>query len=67
MFSKGRVVIGDRVWIGDKVTILPDVEIGQGTIVGANSVVTKSIPEYCIVAGNPAKVIRSFSAIQSLV
>ena len=55
------------MWIGDKVTILPDVEIGQGTIVGANSVVTKSIPEYCIVAGNPAKVIRSFSAIQSLV
>lgn len=58
MYSKGKVVIGNNVWIGDKATILPGVIIGDGVIVGANSVVTKDIPDYCIVAGNPAKVIK---------
>lgn len=58
VFSKGPVIIKDRVWIGDKATILPAVTIGEGSIVGANSVVTKDIPDFCIVAGIPAKVIR---------
>lgn len=58
MYSKGKVVIGNNVWIGDKATILPGVTIGDGVIVGANSVVTKDIPDYCIVAGNPARVIK---------
>lgn len=58
VISKGAVIIGENVWIGDKVTILPGVEIGNGVVIGANSVVTKDIPSYCVVGGNPAKVIK---------
>lgn len=58
IYSKGKVIIGDNVWIGDKASILPNVRIGNNVIVGANSVVTKDVPSYCIVAGNPAKVIK---------
>lgn len=56
--SKGAVIIEDDVWIGDKVTILSNVVIGKGAVVAANSVVTKSVPPYSIVAGNPAKIIK---------
>ncbi len=52
------VVIGDDVWIGMYVIILPGVHIGNGAIVGAGSVVTKDVPDYAIVGGNPAKLIR---------
>lgn len=52
--SKGPIIISDNVWIGEKSSILPGVTIGKGSIVGANSVVTKNVPEYCIVAGIPA-------------
>jgi len=55
---KGPVVIGNDVWICDSVTILPGVTVGDGAAVGANSVVTKDVPSYAIVGGNPAKVIR---------
>ncbi len=58
IISKGPIVIGDDVWIGDKSTILPNVSIGRGTIVAANSVVTKDIPPFCVVAGNPALIIK---------
>ena len=51
------VIIGDFVWVGANVTILPGVEIGEGAIVGASSVVTKNVPALAIVAGNPAKMI----------
>ena len=56
--TPNAVKIGKNVWIGSDCTILPGVEIGDGAIVGAGSVVTKSVPENTIVAGNPAKVIR---------
>ncbi len=52
------VVIGSHVWIGGRVTILKGVTIGDNSIVGAGSVVTKDVPENAIVAGNPAKVIK---------
>lgn len=55
---KGDTVIGNDVWIGQNVTILPGVHIGDGAIIGANSVVTKDIPAYHIAAGNPCKAIR---------
>ena len=57
--SKGEVVIGDNVWIGDKVTILGGVHIGDNVIVGANSVVTKDIPANTMVAGAPARFVKS--------
>lgn len=52
------VVIEDNVWIGQYVTILKGVTIGKGSIVATRSVVTKDVPPYSIVAGNPAKVVK---------
>ena len=57
--SKGPVIIGKNVWIGDKATILSGVEIGDGVVIAANAVVTKSIPGYCVAAGNPARIIKN--------
>jgi len=57
------VEISDNVWIGESVSILPGVVIGKGAIIGANSVVTKSIQEYSIAVGNPARVIKKFNFI----
>jgi len=59
LFSKGPVIIGDRVWIGSGVAIMPGVSIGEDSIIGANSVVTKSFPPRSVVAGNPARLIRT--------
>ena len=58
LYSKGDDSIGKNVWIGEKATILPGVTIGEGSIIGANSVVTKNIPPYSIACGIPAKVIK---------
>ncbi len=58
LVSKGGILIGNNCWIGDKATILGGVTIGNNVIVAANSVVTKSIPNNCIVAGIPAKIIK---------
>lgn len=58
LHSKGPVIIGNNVWIGDKATILPNVTIGDGAVIAANAVVTKDVPAYCVVAGNPAKIIK---------
>jgi acetyltransferase-like isoleucine patch superfamily enzyme len=60
LFSKGSVIIEDNVWIGEAVAILPDVRIGFGSIIGANSVVTKSIPARSIACGIPARVIKCY-------
>ena len=54
------VSIDDGCWIGEKVIILPGVHIGKNSIVGAGSIVTKSIPDYSIAAGNPARVIKKY-------
>ena len=56
--SKGPIIIGKNVWVGDKVTILPGVSIGDGVVIGSNSVVTRDIPPYCVVGGIPAKIIK---------
>lgn len=53
------IVIEDKVWIGINATILPGVTIGYGSIVGANSVVTHSVPPFTVVGGNPARVIKN--------
>lgn len=52
------VIIGEAVWIGDSVIICPGVTIGRGCVIGAGSVVTKNIPEYSVVGGNPARIIK---------
>ena len=56
---KSKTIIGERCFIGTNVIILPGVNIGNSVIVGAGSVVTKDIPRVCIVAGNPAKILRT--------
>ena len=53
---KGDTIVGNDVWIGQNVTILPGVNISDGAIIGANSVVAKDIPAYCIAVGNPCTV-----------
>ncbi len=55
---KGDTVIGNDVWLGYQAVILPGVNIGHGAIVGTQAVVTKSVPAYAIVGGNPARIIR---------
>ena len=64
IYSKGPVIIGNNVWIGDKVTICPNVTIGDGAIIGANSVVTKDVPAFSIVAGSPVRIIKQLNLVQ---
>lgn len=56
--TKGKIVIEDDVWIGMDSTIMSGVHIGKGAVIGACSVVTKDVPPYSIVAGNPARIIK---------
>lgn len=59
-FSEPRpVVIGDDVWIGARAILLPGVHVGKGAIVGAGAVVAKDVPDYAVVIGNCARVVRS--------
>lgn len=55
---KGNTVIGNDVWIGQNAIVLPGVHVGDGAIIGANSVVGSDVAPYTIVIGNPAKVLR---------
>jgi len=66
LFSSGPVVIHENVWLGDGVVILPNVEIGFGSIIAANSVVTKSVPPYSIAGGIPCKVFKKYNQNQGL-
>ena len=59
LFTKGPIIIGNNVWIGDKTTIFGGVTIGDGAVIAANSVVTKDVPAYSVVVGNPAKLIKN--------
>lgn len=61
LYSKGPVIIEDNVWLGEGVVVLPGVTIGENSIVGANAVVTKSIPKNCVAGGNPARIIREIN------
>jgi len=56
--TKKICIIGHDVWIGVDAIILRDVKIGNGAVIGANSVVTKDVPAYAVVVGSPAKVIK---------
>lgn len=55
---KGDTVVGNDVWIGQNTTVLPGVHIGDGAIIGANSVVGSDVPAYTVVVGNPARPVR---------
>lgn len=56
--GRGDTVVGNDVWLGDGATVLPGVRIGHGAIVGARSLVTRDVPDYAVVGGNPARVLR---------
>lgn len=58
--TDGFVIVEDNVWIGDNVVIIPNVKIGYGAIIGANSVVTKDVPPYTICVGIPARPIKKW-------
>ena len=61
LYSKGPVIIEDNVWIGEGVVILPGVTIGENSVIGANAVVTRTIPKNSLAAGNPARVIKEIN------
>lgn len=56
------VVIGKNCWIGANTVIMPEVNIGNNVVIGAGSIVTKSFPANCVIAGNPARIIRELNA-----
>jgi virginiamycin A acetyltransferase len=55
---KGDTVVGNDVWIGHDATLMPGVKVGNGAIIASKSVVTRNVPDYAIVGGNPARLIR---------
>jgi acetyltransferase-like isoleucine patch superfamily enzyme len=59
------VLIKRGAWLGQNVVICPGVTVGMGAVVGANSVVTKSIPDYCVAAGAPARVLKEIPSLMS--
>jgi len=59
------IVIEDSVWIGANSIVLPGVTIGQGSVISANSVVTKDIPKMVVAGGNPAQIIKDYKAIEN--
>lgn len=59
MTAPREVVIEDDVWIGARAILLPGVRVGQGSVVAAAAVVTKSVPPFSVVAGNPARVVKT--------
>ena len=60
------IIVGNDVWFGGNVTVLPGIKIGNNVVIGAGSVVTKDIPNNCIVAGNPCKIIRKIEEINKI-
>ena len=61
MKPNARIIIDEDTWIGTKSTIVGSVHVGKHCIIGANSVVTKDIPDYCVVAGIPARIIKRYN------
>ena len=58
VYSRGHITIGNDVWICMNVTLLDNITIGDGAVIAAGSIVTKDVPPYAIVGGNPAKIIK---------
>lgn len=55
---KGDILVGNDVWIGREAVILPGVQVGDGAIIGARAVVSRDVPAYAVVAGNPARIVK---------
>lgn len=62
-FSTGPIRIGRGSWVGRGACVLGGVTLGRNVVVGANAVVTKSVPDYCVVAGNPAVIIKRYNPL----
>jgi acetyltransferase-like isoleucine patch superfamily enzyme len=58
ILHKGPTILGNNVWLGRSAAVMPGVTVGDGSVIGANSVVTRDIPPNCFAAGAPARVIR---------
>lgn len=65
MNDSDSVFIGDGSWIGTNVVVVGNVHIGKHCVIGANSVVTKNIPDYSIAVGVPAKVVKKYDFIEN--
>lgn len=62
LYEYGKpVTIGDNVWIGGNTVLCPGVRVGSNVVIGAGSVVTKDLPDWCIAAGNPCRIIRKIT------
>ena len=59
--NNGVISIGDDTWIGTHCAIIGDVKIGKHCVVGANTVIVKDVPDYSVVVGNPAKIIKKYN------
>jgi acetyltransferase-like isoleucine patch superfamily enzyme len=59
--ERTHVYIGDGTFVGARAVILPNVRIGRGCVIGAGSIVTRNVPDYCIAVGAPARVISTYS------
>lgn len=59
-YGHNEIIIGDGSWIGTNSVISGDVHIGKHCVIGANSVVIKDIPDYCVAVGTPAKVVKKY-------
>lgn len=55
-----QIIIGDETWIGINAVIMGNVKVGKHCVIGANAVVNKDIPDYCVAVGNPAMIIKRF-------
>lgn len=60
----GKIVIEDNVYIGNNVLILPGVTIGKNVVIGAGAIVTKSFPDNVVIAGNPAKIVKTVEELK---
>ncbi|MDD9271815.1 CatB-related O-acetyltransferase [Paenibacillus sp. GCM10023248] len=56
--KKGQIIIGHDVWVGNEVTLLSGIHIGHGAVIGAGTIVSKDVPPYAIVTGNPMRIVR---------
>ncbi|MAU72707.1 MAG: hypothetical protein CML04_11495 [Pseudozobellia sp.] len=61
-YSYRKIIIGNNVFVGSRAILMPGVRVGDNVIIGAGSIVTKSIPSGCIVGGNPARIIGDYEA-----